>query len=89
MAAVLRAQVVDGNYVAEKIELGKHIAIVRGLEKPQVLSKEQSIEKRKSNPHNLTDDYIPESAQGNGQTVDIEGGDQTLDFKIEGPLHTT
>jgi hypothetical protein len=30
-------------------------------------------------------DYIPEDAQGNNQTFEIEGGAQTIDFAITGP----
>ncbi len=31
-------------------------------------------------------DYIPEDAAGNNQTFEIEGGSQTINFDITGPL---
>jgi hypothetical protein len=30
-------------------------------------------------------DYIPEDAEGNSQTVEIESGANTLDFALKGP----
>jgi hypothetical protein len=79
------AQVADGAYSTDKLKLGKHIAIVRGVEKSGPMSKEESIKQRESNPHGLATDYIPEDAIGNSQSVDITGGAQTLDFELEGP----
>jgi hypothetical protein len=81
------AQVLDGVYATDKIQLGKHIAIARGLEKFRMMSKDESIRQReqKNNPHGLPVDYIPEDATGNSQTVDVVGGEQTLDFALEGP----
>ncbi len=81
------AQVRDGSYSTEQVKLGKHVAIVRGLEKPAVISKDESIQQRQQNdnPHGLNVDYIPEDADGNSRTVDVEGGEQALDFALEGP----
>lgn len=81
------ARVRGGVYATDKIQLGKHIAIVRGIDKPGVKSKEEFIRQREqqSNPRNLPVDYIPEDATGNSQTVDIVGGDQMLDFALQGP----
>jgi len=79
------AKVVGGTYSADKLKLGKHIAIVRGVEKIATASKEESIKQRQNNPHGLATDFIPEDAKGNAQNVDITGGAQTLDFVLEGP----
>ena len=81
------AQVRDGSYDAEKIELGKHIAVVRGIEKSGPISKDESIRQReqRNNPHGLAIDYIAEDATGNSQTVDVVGGEQVLDFVLQGP----
>jgi hypothetical protein len=72
------AQVADGAYASDRLKLGKHIAIVRGVENAGPVSKDESIKQR-------TTDYIPEDAKGNSQSVDITGGAQTLDFVLEGP----
>lgn len=79
------AQIADGAYASDRLKLGKHIAIVRGVENAGPVSKEESIKQRQTNPHGLARDYIPEDAKGNSQRVDITGGAQTLDFALEGP----
>jgi len=81
------AQVVNGEYKADKVRRGQHVAYVRGLTKPVVLTKEASIELRekRNNRYGLPVDYIPEDAQGNNQSFNIEGGAQTIDFDIAGP----
>ena len=81
------AQVVNGQYKTEKIRPGKHIAYIRGLTESHVLTKEQSIEmhENRDNRYGLPVDYIPESADGNGQTVEIKRGEHTLDFDLKGP----
>jgi hypothetical protein len=79
------AEIAEGAYSTDRLKLGKHIAIVRGVEKAGPLSKKESIKQRQTNPHGLATDYIPEDARGNSQSVDITGGAQTLDFVLEGP----
>lgn len=79
------AQIAEGAFTTDRLKLGKHIAIVRGVENAGPVSKEQSIRERQSNPQGLATDYIPEDAKGNSQSVDITGGAQTLDFVLEGP----
>jgi hypothetical protein len=81
------AQIVDGKYTADKVRLGSHRAYVRGLTKAEKLSREQMLEIRKSagKRAGLPVDYIPEDAEGNNQTFEIEGGAQTIDFDITGP----
>jgi hypothetical protein len=89
------AQIVDGKYVADKVRLGKHVALIRGVHKklaPQ--SSEESIrqyEAAKAAGKSTLDhygqpaDYISENAEGNSQTVVIEAGKQALDFALKGP----
>ena len=81
------AQVVDGKYKAEKVYLGEHVAYVRGLTEAPPLTREQfaEIREQSDNRYGLPVDYIPEDAEGNNKTFDIEGGAQTIDFKITGP----
>ena len=81
------AQVVQGQYDAVKVRLGRHVAFVRGLTDAPILTKEESIKLREQqdNRYGLPVDYISENADGNGQTVEIKGGRQTLDFALKGP----
>jgi hypothetical protein len=79
------ATILDGAYTVDKLKLGKHIAMVRGVENVTTASKEESIKQRQDNPLGLATDYIPEDAKGNGQSVDIQRGAQTLDFVLDGP----
>jgi hypothetical protein len=84
------AQVVNGEYKADKVHLGRHVVYVRGLGKARVLTKEESIKLREKhdNRYGLPVDYIPENADGNGQTVEIKGGRQSMDFVLKGPPHS-
>jgi len=81
------AQVVNGEYKADKVQLGRHMVYVRGLGKAPVLTKEESIKLREKhdNRYGLPVDYIPENADGNGGTVEIKGGKQSMDFALKGP----
>jgi hypothetical protein len=81
------AQVRNGQYNAEKVRLGKHVAHVRGLTKAPALTHEEQLKLReqRNNKYGLPVDYIPENAEGNAQAVEIEGGKQTLDFALKGP----
>jgi hypothetical protein len=81
------AQVVNGKYQAVKVRRGQHVAHVRGLTKAPVLTHEESIKLReqRDNRYGLPVDYIPEKADGNGRSVEIEGGSQSLDFAVKGP----
>jgi hypothetical protein len=79
------AKITDGSYSSDKVKLGKHTAIVRGIDDSGPLSKEASIQQREAKSRGLASDYIPEDAKGNSQSVDITGGAQTLDFELEGP----
>lgn len=77
----------EGSYSSAQPRLGKHIAIIRGLQDSKIASKADFIQQREqqNNTHNLPVDYIPEDAPGNGQSVEIVGGKQTLDFAVQGP----
>jgi hypothetical protein len=81
------AQIVDGKYSTDKIRLGSHRAYVRGLTKSVTLTREEVMEMREKHGKRagLPVDYIPEDADGNNQTFEIEGGAQTIDFDITGP----
>ena len=81
------AKVVDGKYKADKVRRGQHVAYVRGLTKAPVITHDEFIhlQAQRDNRYGLPVDYIPEDADGNGQTVEIEGGSRTLDFVVKGP----
>jgi hypothetical protein len=89
------AQIVEGKYTVEKVRPGKYVALLRGVHKqlaPQ--STEEAIrqyEEAKAAGRTTLDhfgqkaDYIPEDAEGNSQTVEINSGANTLDFALKGP----
>jgi hypothetical protein len=89
------AQIVDGKYLADKARLGKHVALVRGVRTtvaPQTTEQAiQQFKEAKAAGKTTLDhfgqaaDYIPENGEGNSQTVDVEGGKQSLDFALKGP----
>jgi hypothetical protein len=81
------AQVVNGKYVSGKVRFGQHVAHVRGVTKPPILTHEESIKMReqRDNKYGLPVDYIPENADGNGKTIEVNKGNQTLDFALKGP----
>jgi hypothetical protein len=80
------AEVVDGKYSTDKVRLGKHTVHVRGLQDAPPMTREQQMDWRKhGNRYGLPVDYIPEDAEGNGQTVEIATGAKTLDFALKGP----
>jgi hypothetical protein len=89
------AQIVSGKYRVEKSRPGKHVVSIRGVDKklaPQ--STEEAIQKFNNakaagketlDHYGQPTDYIPENAEGNGKTVDIDSGKRTLDFELKGP----
>ncbi|MEX2309743.1 MAG: hypothetical protein WD738_19375 [Pirellulales bacterium] len=81
------AMVVDGKYTADKARPGEHVALVRGVSDQAILTKEQFLELHEQHHirFELPGDYIPDDADGNGQSVEIQGGGQTLNFELKGP----
>jgi hypothetical protein len=79
------AKIVDGQYTADKAGTGTFIAIVRAeaADAPQTREDYQSTAARPGAA--VAPPPIPENAQGNGQTVEITGGGQTLDFTLTAP----
>ena len=81
------AEVVDGQYKAEKAFAGKFRATVAAkgdLVVPK--TREEAAEMEKANKgQTASTNYIAEDAAGNAQEVDVTGGAQTLDFAITGP----
>jgi hypothetical protein len=92
------AEVIGGKYTVETVTPGKFIASIRGVhERLAPQSTEEMIkqyEAAKAAGKTTLDhfgqpaDYIPEDAEGNSQTVDIEAGANTLDFALKGPPST-
>lgn len=89
------AKIVDGHYSAQKVWPGEHTVRVRGLNK-QVTARSsaeaiEQYEEAKAAGEKTLDhygqptDYIPEDAEGNGQTVEIQPGSNTLNLELEGP----
>jgi phage tail sheath gpL-like len=80
------APIVGGKYRSDKAATGQfQILITATNDAPIAASREeaakQSAERRKKSPPQ----HIPEDAAGNGQTVEIKDGAQTLDFALTGP----
>jgi hypothetical protein len=88
------AEIVDGKYVVKNAQPGKHTVLIRGVrEQVAPQSTEEAIrqyEEAKAAGKATLDhygqpaDYIPDDAEGNGQTVDVELGG-TLNFALKGP----
>ena len=83
------AKIVDGHYEADKVQLGSHVVLVRGVADVATLSHEEFLKQRESNRYGVPIDYIPEDTEGNRQSVEIKGGAQTLDFNLTGPPRPT
>ena len=89
------APIVNGHYATAKAFPGNKKVVVIGVKKIDFgMSSEEAMRKAndaqaegKAWGGHLAEpaDYIPEDAEGNGQTVEIKVGDQTLDFAIKGP----
>ena len=92
---VFAARIVDGQYTVPEAVPGSRTVSIRGLKKVKLaLSSEESARAaadalaagNTSGVHmSESADYIPEDVEGNNQTVEISGGDQTLDFHVKGP----
>jgi hypothetical protein len=52
---------------------------------PKTREEAERLAKAQAGAPPQSPNYIPENAQGNGQTVEITAGDQTLDFALTGP----
>jgi len=81
------AGVSDGKYIAKKVYTGQFKVTVQANPNIVVPKTREDFERQNrispSQPESF--DYIPEDAEGNGQTVEVKLGDQTLDFAITGP----
>jgi hypothetical protein len=92
------AEIVDGRFAAKKAQPGKYTVLVRGVhERVAPQSTEEAIrqyEEAKAAGKATLDhygqpaDYIPEDAEGNGKTIDVESGANKLDFALKGPPRT-
>jgi hypothetical protein len=82
------AKVVNGQYVAENDQVGEFKVLVTGNrlgQVPKTREEAERLAKAQAGKPPLSPNYIPEDAEGNNQTVEITGGEQTLDFALTGP----
>ena len=80
------AQIVGGKYTAETAYEGQYIALITADAIGAIPSSREDFERqRTANQSQAAALTIPENAEGNGQTVEITGGAQTLDFKLTSP----
>ena len=77
------AKITGGKYNADKIYTGQFQALVTASPNaPAPRTREEAAAQR---PAATPAPAIPENAQGNGRTVEITGGQQTLDFALTAP----
>jgi hypothetical protein len=89
------ADIASGRYNVDLSHPGKHTVLIRGVHERQApQSTEEAIrqyEEAKAAGKATLDhfgqpaDYIPEDAEGNSQTIEIQPGAQTVDFALTGP----
>jgi hypothetical protein len=92
------APIENGVYTAAQAQPGNWTAVIVGVKKIDFAkSSDEAVKKaneEKSTPSHLAGhvseaaDYIPEDAEGNGRTVEITSGSQTIDFDVKGPPRT-
>lgn len=79
------AKIVSGKYKTEKAYPGEYrVLIVAAQDGSQPRSREEA-QRQATSAGTQSPNYIPETAEGNGQTVEIKAGAQTLDFALTGP----
>lgn len=87
------AQITNGKYTADKVYPGKKKVLIRGVNNAVATKTHEEYERAAAEAAAAGGvpatsgpaEYIPDNAEGNGQTVDVTGGQQTLDFAIKGP----
>jgi hypothetical protein len=88
------AQIADGRYTVPKAVPGRRTAVITGVREVNFYSssaesykKAEEARKAGSLQADVAEaaDYIAEDAEGNSKEVEIQPGDQTLDFAITGP----
>lgn len=81
----LGAKIADGLYQIDDPRAGQYKVMVRAEHEVQAArTREEAARQAAANP-SPQKELIPENAQGNGQTVEITSGEQTLDFALTGP----
>jgi hypothetical protein len=82
------AKVTGGKYAPEKVYPGEFKVLVQGTRAvvvPKTREEAEQLAKANAGKPPQSPDYISVNAEGNGQTVEVKEGDQTLDFAITGP----
>jgi hypothetical protein len=80
------AKITGGKYQADKVYTGQYTVLVTAntsVAGPR--TREEAAAQRPGASTAAPAPAIPENAEGNGQTVEITGGAQTLDFALTGP----
>ena len=89
--ATAGAQIVSGNYRIDKIAPGSKVVVIEGFDEIPFESSSEEAGRRaeealRRGPITAADGgqaaAIPRHAQGNGATVEIQPGQQTLDFHL-------
>jgi hypothetical protein len=95
---ILAARILDGAYDIPNATTGPRTVAIRGTRKINFGRSSEEAARLAAERQAAGDpmgghvaeaaDYIPEDAEGNNQTVEIEAGDQTMDFELKGPPRT-
>jgi hypothetical protein len=79
------AKIASGKYQTEKAYTGEYRVMVVATQSGTAPRSREEAQQHQGGLSTQTGNYIPEEAEGNGKTVEIKGGDQTLDVVITGP----
>jgi hypothetical protein len=77
------AEVTNGKYAAKDAQPGQYKATIQAHQ--AVADMPKTREAFTASAGKAQDSSIPADAEGNGRTVEVKGGEQTLDFAITGP----
>jgi hypothetical protein len=78
------AKIEGGKYRPDKVYSGEYRVMIMATQSASAPRSREEAQQQGASP-TKTPNYIPENAEGNGQTVEIKPGDQTLDFALTGP----
>jgi hypothetical protein len=95
---ILAARILDGAYDIPNAMPGSRTVEIRGMRKVNFGRSSEEAARLAAERQAAGDpmgghvaeaaDYIPTDAEGNNKTVEIEAGDQTMDFDLKGPPRT-
>jgi hypothetical protein len=79
------ASIVNGQYSASAAPSGQYKASIQATTAAESATSREAFQQQAGATAQQPANYIPVDAQGNGQSVVIKEGEQTLDFALTGP----